>query len=369
LQSVDDPYRSFLCHCLRSDVAAARELCQASAWSWERLFQTATEEAVLPALAFAVHEGLDISAPSEVSDFLAAILSLNRERNQRIWRELSAAVELLNNIGIHPVLLKGAAYLAAGVYSDLGIRYLVDLDLLIPETQLLRAFQYLLESGYSYDKSDQFGQFRHHYPPLRKASVAIELHHKLGLGPCQSILPAEEVIENAAPVELDGIRFRVPSPTHQVAHLVMHSQIQHPYNERIWPPLRALYDLLRLQRRFPDAINWAELTHRFKTPGQLGLLQMHLIDVRDALGLTLPIDCTLTLVTQLRWQRRRVLRKRPALRYLDPIYMFSAVCLRRLRVLRNVLAAPRGTKYLAAQLSAPGIYERLFLDVLEGRGR
>jgi hypothetical protein len=49
--------------------------------------------------------------------------------------------------------------------------------------------------------------------------------------------------------------------------------------------------------------------------------------------------------------------------------MFSAVCIRRLRVLRNVLAAPGGVKRFLIQLFAPGTFERIFLDVMEGRGR
>jgi Uncharacterised nucleotidyltransferase len=338
-------------------------------WSWERLFQRATEEAVLPALAGAVTDGLDMSATREVSDVLTAILSLNRERNQRIWRDLRTTVQLLNEVGVEPVLLKGAAYLAAGVYSDLGTRYLLDLDLLVPERQLNMAFQRLVENGYLYDQADQFGRFRHHYPPLRRASVPIELHYKLGLGPCVSILPAKEVVENAAPIELDGFRVRLPSPTHLVTHLVMHSQIQHPYNERIWPPLRVMYDLLRLQCQYRDSIDWAEVNYRFKSARQIGVLQLHLIDVRDTLGVDLPIDCRLAPTTRLRGLRRRTLRKFPLLRYLDPIYMFSAVCIRRLRVLRNVLAAPGGVKRFLIQLFAPGTFERIFLDVMEGRGR
>ena len=323
------------------------------------------EEAVLPALAFAVNKGVDICPPLEVSDFLAAVLSLNRERNQRIWLELRATVQLLNGVSVEPVLLKGAAYLAAGVYSDLGARYLLDLDLLVPEQQLNKAFQHLVENGYVYDETDQFGRFRHHYPPLRRAAVPIELHHRLGLGPCQSILAAKDIVENAAPLEIDGMRVRVPSSTHLVMHLVMHSQIQHPYNERIWPPLRVIYDLLRLQCHFRSLIDWAEVEYRFKRAGQIGLLQLHLIDVRDALGLEPPIDFKLTPATRLRGLRRRTLRRSPVLRYLDPIYMFSTVCVRRLRVLRNVLRAPGGVKRLLIQLFASGTFERLLVDVLE----
>jgi hypothetical protein len=316
-----------------------------------------------------VNEGLDISAPPDVSDFLSAVLLLNRERNQRICRELRLTVGLLNEVGIEPVLLKGAAYLAASVYSDRGARYLIDLDLLVPEAQLNNGFRHLVENGFSYDKADQFGRFRHHHPPLQRASVPIELHHRLGFGPCASILSDSEVIENSTPMKLDELRFRVPSPSHLVTHLVMHSQIHHPYNERIWPPLRAMLDLARLQLHYGCSIDWAEVEHRFENAEQGDLLRLHLIDVRETLGVEAPINCAFTPMAHLRRVRRCFLRQFPTLRYCDPIYMFSAVCLRRIRVVRNVLAGRGGLKRLGTQLLASGVYERFFLDILEGRGR
>lgn len=368
LRSSTDPYDRFLCHLLGDDEVAVDQRFKALDFSWERLFQTCLKESVLPALA-AAKMRQPLSAPDEVSDFLSAILALNRERNLRIWQELETTVQLLNGIGIEPTLLKGAAYFADGVYPDLGERYLLDLDLLIPEKDLDTAFKHLAESGYSYDNTDQFGCFRHHYPPLRRSSVPIELHRALGLGPCLSVLPAEEVIRDARPMSFKGLRVRLPSATHLVTHLIMHSQIQHSYNERIWPRVRAMHDFSRLQGHYRGAINWSEVERRFQTAGQLNLLRLHLLDVSEALGLKLPIEFRSTPVMQLRALRRRILRRVPSLRYLDPIYMFSAIFVRRLRVLRNVLRAPDGIKRFAMQLSTPGLLERLFLDALQGGQR
>jgi len=369
LRSATDPYHRFLCNCFRSDHAGARDLALAPSWSWERLFQRANDESVLPALAWAAKAGLDISAPHDVADFLSAVLVLNRERNRWIWDELRTTIGLLNEIGIEPVLLKGAAYLADGVYCDAGARYLVDLDLLLPEAQLNNGFQHLVENGFSYDTADRFGQFRHHYPPLQRASVPIELHHGLGFGPCASILPASEIIENARPIELDGLRAHIPSPTHLVTHLVMHSQIHHPYNERIWPPLRAMLDLAELQRHHSSSIAWAEVARRFENAGQGTLFRLHLIDLGEALGIEPPVERRFTPLMRIRRLRRHLLRQFPSVRYCDPLYMFSAVCLRRVRVVRNVLAARGGLNCLVNQLLAWGVYQRFLLDILEGRGR
>ncbi|MBV8897066.1 MAG: nucleotidyltransferase family protein [Acidobacteriaceae bacterium] len=332
------------------------------------MLQTGIQHGILPSVALAAAAGTDISAPPEITDLLDAILSLNRERNDHIWNELKIAVRLLNDIGIEPVLLKGAAYLASDTYSDCAGRYLLDLDLLLPETESQRAVSHLLANGYSIDERDAFGRFRHHHPQVSRGSVGTELHHKIGLGRSQYILPAKEVIAGAALLHLDGLRVRVPSPTHLAIHLVLHSQLQHPYNERIWPPLRALYDLVKIDQRFGGSIDWREIAHRFTRARQYGLLVLHLLDVHDALGWQLPFVPRLGPVTRLRKLRRTALRLFPALRYADPIYMGSVLLTRRLRMLRNVLVTPGGLQHLISHIFAPSVVEGLLLDVREGRG-
>ena len=330
-------------------------------WNWEDLFQAANAEGALPALSSALAEGLELSLPSDVSDFLASVLTLNRERNALIREETATAARLLNDHGIEPVLLKGLAYLATGVYKDPGARFLLDIDLLVPEAQLDRAAQILKDNGYFEDDSDRFGHFRHHHPQLsRPGSPAIEIHHRLGMGRCGSLLPAREVIARSVPFDLDGARVRVPCPEHLMTHLIMHSQMQHPYHERIWPPVRAMYDLIQLQRS--ASIDWNIVE-------KSDLLILHLLDVRTELGFHPPLSLRRTVLIQLRQLRRRLIRQFPLLRYLDPIYMFSEICTRRVRVLRNVLTTRNGLKYLLEQLSACDLYHRFLTDVLEGRGR
>lgn len=363
-----DVYKQYLCACLRANADSAQVLTQTLGWEWERLLQKATEEVILPSLADIVRNGFDIGAPAEITDFLDEVLTLNRERNAHIWNELKAAVRLLNEIGIEPVLLKGAAYLASGTYGDAATRYLLDLDVLLPQTQLQKAVDRLVANGYSVDATDAFGKYRHHHPQVSRGSVAIELHHKLGFGSCERVLPAQEVIDSAAPLDLEGVRVRVPSPTHLAMHLVLHSQVQHPYNERIWPPLRAMYDLVQLEQRFGGAIDWKEIADRFTSAGHYGLMVLHLIDVHEALGFKLPFASHLTPTTRLRLLRRRALRRLPVLRYVDPIYMPSVLLKRRLRVLRSALVTPGGVRHLATHLFAPSVFERLLLDVREGRG-
>lgn len=344
-------------------------LAETADWDWEDLFQTANEEAVLPTISFALSNDL-ASLPPDVADFFSGVAELNRNRNGHIFRELKFAAQLLNGIGIQPVLLKGVAYLAANVYADPAARYLIDIDLLVSREQFGSAVEILRLNGFEYDDTDLFVQFGHHHRGLRRSgSVVIEVHRSLGLGPCASFLPANDVIQSSTQLEIDGIRLRLPCPEHLMAHLIMHSQMQHPYNERIWPPLRAMFDLVQLQRRLGACINWKKIEHRFRSAGQYGLLVLHLLDVRDALGFEPPFKARLTLLIRLRRLRRKALRSVPALRFLDPIYMVSVLFKRRMRAIKCVLSTPGGPKYLAMQMLRFSLYRRFLVDVLEGRGR
>jgi hypothetical protein len=365
---MSNPYSQYVLACLRRDSTYANSLTQTPGWNWEYLLETATASAILPTLASLVCEGLDLSLPADVRNLLETVLALNRERNQHIWSELKNAVALLNKIGMEPVLLKGAAYLAFGVYPDPAARALLDLDLLLPEAQVQPAVDCLVANGYDVDETDKFGRFRHHHSQVHRGSVAIELHHRLTLAPGDSILPAKEVIENSTPIHLDDIKARVPSPSHLAMHLVMHSQMHHPYNERIWPPARAMYDLVRIQQSFGDAISWSEIANRFSHRRQYGLLALHLLDIQDSLGLKMPFTPRMTVVSRIRRMRRSLIRNHPRLRFVDPLYMWSVLFTRRLRLLRSILNTPGGLQDLLANLVAPGVYQRIFSDVLEGRG-
>ncbi len=363
-------YHEFLRACLRSDTAEVYTLLRNPHWNWGQLFQCANQEMVLPALYSGLEEaGTEGLLPSAVSDFLSAVASLNRDRNSAILTELEYAATLLNEIGIQPVLLKGVAYLAVGIYGDEGCRYLLDIDLLIAESDIDRAAEILMQNGFVEDYTDLFADTRHHRAGLRRpGSISIEIHRAIGLGPSASLLPASEVIERSSPWQLDSAQVRLPCPEHLMTHLIAHSQLQHSYDERIWPPLRATFDLVQLQHRFADSVNWPNIENRFRKVGIYGVLALHLLDVRNSLGLEVPVTIRLTGLLRLRLVRRQLLRKAPLLRYLDPIYMFSVLWARRLRVLRNALTTPIGWKRFLRRLLEARIYRRFFTDLVTGRG-
>ena len=366
-----DPYRNFLCACIRGDRAEVRTSMRRDTWNWERLFQAAADEALLP-LLYSQFKSLDLLnlLPADIAEFLLAVEAANRERNQAIVDELKAAVTLLNKIGIQPVLLKGLAYLKTGVYEDPAHRYLVDIDLLVSEEQRQPAVEALIQNGWVADNLDPFRNFRQHSPALcRPSSVWIEIHHSLGTGVCERVLPAREVIERSGALDLEGLCVRVPAGEDLLAHLIMHSQILHPYHQRIWTPIRAMVDLLLLSRRFGPNLRWEPVANRFAAAGKYGVFALHLLQVEDCLGLAPPVRSRLNPFLRFCRYHRKTLQRHPKLRYFDPFYMLSMALAHRLRMLRQVLATRNGARYMLSQIFAPGNYMRLWTDLMEGRGR
>jgi Uncharacterised nucleotidyltransferase len=357
----------FLCSCFRLDGDAWTQI---GSWDWEQLFAEASEEALLPALYSRVRDlGINEFLPQPIADFLCSVESLNAERNDAILAELKLAVRLLHGVGIEPILLKGVAYLATGVYATPAARYLADIDLLIPEKQITQAAQVLMQHEFEVEDNAPFARFRHHHPPLKRpGAVHIELHRTLTMSRADMVLPARDMIQSCITADLDGLSVRVPCPTHMMVHLIMHSQLQHPYNERIWPPIKAMYDLALLQFRFQEEIDWSFIERRFTTAGHHRTLALHLLQVGESLGFRTPLRVQLTAGLRIAWNRRKLLRRSPRLRYLDPAYMFSVTIGRRWRIMAKILQTPGGLRYLSGEFRKADIYQSFFEDMVRGRG-
>jgi hypothetical protein len=357
----DHPYLGFLVACLGPGEAGDRPAppSRSPQWNWDKLVQTASDETVLSVMHDSLTGlGLAHEVPADVANLFSTVKKLNLERNQRILSELKCISGFFNNAGIEPVLLKGAAYLLSGIYPDLSTRFLVDLDLLLPESDFPAAIKILKNQGYSCDAHPVETIIGNAYPPLwRPQSVEIDLHRSLCLGVCRSLLPGSEVVSKSVIHELDGVRLRIPSPEHLVIHHIVHSQIHDFYRERIRPSLRNMYDMVLLQHRFGSDIDWPAIENRFRRHKQYAALAFYLKQVETTLGLASPLPIQMTGLMKLRWWRRAVFRKVPSLRFVDPLYLYKAGVKSR-TPLGEILRAPGGCKYLLAKAFTKSLYVR-----------
>jgi hypothetical protein len=358
-----------LAACLDGSFESRARIPHGPEGDWEGLIRAASRELVLPALSRCFRR-IGVEPPPEVAEFLATVEDLNSSRNIRILEEMWTIASILNGLGIEPVALKGAAFLLAGVYPEPGCRYLCDLDLLVSQSDLRAAAEALERDGYRQDGRDAMARFRHHYPQLQRpsaegaGSAPVELHHSLGHGVSRRILSGGEMMRGSQLVEWKGVRIRVPSPEHLATHLILHSQVHHCYSERIWPPIRAMYDLAVLDRHFGPRLDWADVERRFQSCGQRSTLLLHLLQVRKTLGMPLPFAFDLGWIGRAQWMRRQALNRWPALRMADPVYLASATLSRRIQFLTSIVSAPGGWKSAAQTLVRPGFYRRLLSEIV-----
>lgn len=114
---------------------------------WQRVLALAARHSLAPLLATELLNRSDLALPGSVTTQLTAI----RERAAR--RALSQIAELLRVLaafqreGIPAMTFKGQL-LAEQAYGDVSLRSCFDLDIFVPEAEVLRAKQALLALGY-----------------------------------------------------------------------------------------------------------------------------------------------------------------------------------------------------------------------------
>jgi hypothetical protein len=237
--------------------------------TWQTLFAAASSHMVTPALAWSLRGRTDL--PEDVSDYLDAVLYLNRERNQLIVEALGLALEALAAADIRPVLLKGAGMITQDFYPDPGIRVVGDLDLLVGEAQLPRASAALTKAGFLGDPNSLAKGPAHHHAPVQvhiQTGVGVELHrrvlHKKGLG----LIGTEQFMADSELVTALGRPALLPTVTDRVIHSIAHAQIVDGHHHHGVPHLRQLLDLeLLIARHGPD-IQWGDVEDRFAVAGR-----------------------------------------------------------------------------------------------------
>jgi Uncharacterised nucleotidyltransferase len=199
-----------------------RAVVRAHGIDWEGVVGHASADLVLPALAAALSDlGLSESLDPELGAFLDAVHAANTERNNELRDELSGVVDILNRVGIEPILLKGAIRLLDGLYPDHGWRMLRDLDLLVPQASLMTATQALMNAGYA--RCGAGGEVRR-----PGGACQIDIHTELFFTQRHvRLLQAAELLGEARCVAFGAGRVHVPTIEHQLVHLIAHSQIRH----------------------------------------------------------------------------------------------------------------------------------------------
>lgn len=188
--------------------------------------------------------------------------------NQRTLSFEIGRIELiLAPLGVPLVLLKGAAYLRAGLLPA-RLRTASDIDLMVRRCDLPEVEQKLISSGWrnsnvtAYD-DHYYRTWMHEIPPMvhPSRSFALDLHHAIAPLTCRKPGDTAALFEAAA--ELKGSKLRVLCPADMVLHCGTHL-----FNEEILLGFRDLLDVNGLIVHFSKEHDfWTELRERAERHG------------------------------------------------------------------------------------------------------
>ncbi|MFP4245091.1 MAG: nucleotidyltransferase family protein [Ectothiorhodospira sp.] len=195
---------------------------------WDRLIRQARVSGLLIRLAVILKEaGLLDRVPLAPRGHLRAALILQTRQHQAVFWEVEHLLSALQARGLRLVLLKGAAYVAAGM-SPGRCRLFTDFDLLVPRRDLEKAELALMMRGWNSSHRDAYDQryyrtWMHELPPMRhfrRASV-VDVHHNLVPDTAPLKPDPERLLARVRPCPGMPEVF-VPDPLDMILHSAVH---------------------------------------------------------------------------------------------------------------------------------------------------
>lgn len=293
-------------------------LCQALAgrpdqvdWSalspveWKKLVVSAKQHGVAPLLYYTLHAtDVPIPIPPHLWQTLQQEYYLTTAYNTLLYGALNRILTVLQQEHIPVVVLKGAA-LANTLYPEIGLRPMVDIDLLVPDEHLERAVQVVHSLGYdSSEKRAGFGRAHMHHITLHNRFAhrpILEIHHDLIIRGSDYRPPSLDwfwsqtrgwpgrsyASEDGQAVEHTGSLVTIAqfSPAANLLYLAAHITLQHgvALSKLIW-----LYDVHLLLTRHAEDIDYADLLTQARTFRWSAALHMTLAQMQRCFGSPLP---------------------------------------------------------------------------------
>ena len=217
---------------------------------WDTVLRLLRHQGLLARLhAGLLQRGLLGALPDKVQDHLLASSVIAGDHLRMILWEVDRIRYALRQNDIPIVLLKGAAYVVAGLPVAQG-RLVSDVDILVPESDLSTVEAALLDAGWESVKSNEYDQhyyrqWMHEIPPLRHTlrHTDVDVHHAI-LPRTARIKPDSRRLLAASEV-IDG-ELRVFC----AADMVLHSAAHLFYDGDLDHGLRDLLDLHDLLHHF-----------------------------------------------------------------------------------------------------------------------
>ncbi|MBK9469980.1 MAG: nucleotidyltransferase family protein [Gammaproteobacteria bacterium] len=263
---------------------------------WELLLRVARRTRLLGRIESDLAQaGLLEHIPAQAANHLRAARNVVVHRQTLVAWEVNRVQWALQALDVPLVILKGAAYVLAGLPAARG-RLFADLDLLVPLAQIEAVEQALVAHGWLRMQIDPYDDryyrvWMHEIPPLRhrERKTEIDLHHTIL--PRTSRLKPDPALLLAAARPLEDPRLRVLAPADMVLHSLVHLFLEGDPVEGL--RLRDLVDVRDLLDHFGQEPGfWASLVPRARELDLQRPLYYGLRFARSILGADIPAAAT-----------------------------------------------------------------------------
>lgn len=234
---------------------------------WDLLLRQARRADLLATVSSLIHDaGCDKYIPADVHRHLDAHMTLVQANQTAIRWEVAQIYRAIEGVSEPPILLKGAAYVLAGLPVAKG-RIFNDIDILVPKAEIEKVEQALFLVGWSSGHLDAYDQkyyrtWMHELPPLQhmRRGTVVDVHHTI-LPETARLKPnVKKLMEAAVSISIrDDFSVRILAPVDMVLHSATHLFHEGEFDHG----LRDLFDLHRLLIQFSnDPCFWESLIMR-----------------------------------------------------------------------------------------------------------
>lgn len=232
---------------------------------WDLLIRQARRSGLLARLALELErEGLEHVVPAKARAHLEAERNLAEQQVRDVHREVRAIRAVLAQADIPFILLKGAAYVLAGMPPARG-RIFSDIDILVPRARLIATEKALLRAGWLGAKLDPYDEnyyraWMHQIPPLTHVmrGTTVDVHHTI-VAPTRGLALEASRLFAAAVTSPEDPLIRFLAPADMVLHSAAHLLTEGNFDRG----LRDLDDINLLLRHFgTDPSFWPMLIER-----------------------------------------------------------------------------------------------------------
>jgi hypothetical protein len=183
----------------------------------------------------------------------------------QICQDLYSLLRTLQGQGIPVIVLKGAD-LATAVYTQLALRPMNDIDLMVPIADLYRAAELVQKMGYvpMAPIAEQEALTAHHLPRfIHPSRSSLELHWTITRPQTGYSIDEGLLWQAARELVLAGIQTKGLALHDLILHLSLHATYQHRFDQGI----RFLCDITVILHRYQAELNWAALVARAQAFG------------------------------------------------------------------------------------------------------